>query len=137
MPYVMVPVPEEHEQEFMSELMQFSLRESLNAWDRDVLGPFVDGLVDHDRTLVSALAQATERGQRLTRTQVCTLLGLDLPQVSVLVDDLNRRSNDLSQPYLVLTGPAVSADGGEADQVLLVTKSAAAIVLARLEEPDR
>ena len=84
-----------------------------------------------------ALAQATERGQRLTRTQVCGLLGLDLPQVSVLVDDLNLRSNALSQPYLVLTGPAVSADGGEADQVLLVTKAAAAIILARLEEPDR
>lgn len=137
MPYVMVPVPEEHEQEFMQQILQISLRESLNAWDPAVLVPFLDSLEPEARALVTTLAQASARGQRLTRSQVGVVLELPLVRLSALVDDINLRSNDLSQPYLVLTAPGEGPDDDEAGQVLLTTKVAADIILAWLEEPGR
>lgn len=137
MPYVMVPVPEEHEQEVMQEILQLSLRESLNAWDPAKLVPFVAGLDEVDRSLVTTLAEATSRGQRLTRAQVAGRLGLELTRLTEVVEDLNRRSNELSQPYLVLTAPGEGADDDVASQVLLTTRVAAEIILDGLGEPDR
>lgn len=137
MPYVMVPVPEEHEQEVMQQILQLSLRESLNAWDPAVLVPFVRELAAVDRSLVDALADATSSGLRLTRAQVATRLGMDLGELTARADDLNRRSNDLGQPYLVLTAPGEGPDDDLASQVLLVTKVAADLILGGVEDPGR
>lgn len=137
MPYVMVPVPEEHEQAFTQELVQLSLRESLNAWDRSVLGPFLGGLGNSDRSLVSTLALASVEGRRLTRSQVAGAIGVEIDVLSSMVDDLNARSKELSQPFLVLVAPGESPDDGEIGEVLLITKVAAQIALERFGEPGR
>ena len=128
MPYVMVPVPEEHEKEFQSELLQLTLRASLNSFDPDQLRTLLTELDPMALALVVRLVEASAANKRLTRAQVADDTGLDVAGVVALADRINHRSAGRSQPYLILVAPGPNPSLGEAGEVVLITQVAARIL---------
>ena len=134
MPYVMVPVPEEHEKEFQSELLQLTLRASLNSFDPGELRSLMAELDPIAVSLVARLVAATGASQRLTRAQVADGLGLDVAGLVALADRINHRSAGRSQPYLILVAPGPNPSLGEAGEIVLITQVAARILEPLLAE---
>lgn len=124
MPYVMVPVPEEHEKEFQSELLQLTLRASINAWDAAMVQGLLDELDEPALALVRVLVDAASANRRLTRQQVAELLQSDVATVSSLAERINHRSAGKGRPYLILVAPGEDPKAGEAAEVLLITQVA-------------
>lgn len=122
MPYVMVPVPEEHEAELMQELLKMSLRERLNAWEPEPLRALVDGLEPTSRRLVTELAEVSVNNRRLSESAAAALLGIDGGELDEIVETINTQCAAQSMPYLILTAPHAGSDS-EVD--LLITRVAA------------
>ena len=130
MPYVMVPVPEEHEKEFQSELLQLSLRASLTAFDPEQLRGLVAELDPVALSFVARLVEASSANKRLTRAQVADAAGLDVLELLAIADRINHHAAERSQPALILVAPGPNPALGEAGEVVLITQ-----VAARMIEP--
>lgn len=123
MPYVMVPVPEEHEDEFMQELLKMSLRERLSAWEAEPLLALVAELEPSGRRLVMKLAEVSADNRRLSESEVASFLGVGVVELGEVVQAINTSCTDRSLPYLVLTAPH-RGPGDEVD--LFIARAAAA-----------
>lgn len=133
MPYVLVPVPEEHEDELMEEVLKMSLRERLSAWDAEPLRALVGELEPSSRRLVTMLVEVSVDNRRLSETEVATSLGIDVVELKEMVEAINSRCRAQSLPYLVLTAPQQGPDDG----VDLLITQVAANHLTSSPEPDR
>lgn len=133
MPYVMMPVPEEHEQELMNEILKISLRKSLSDWSEPSVRSVLDSSAPRSRELIALLTQAAAHNRKLSRTEVAASLGADSIELRGLVDEINERCTDRSAPYLVLTVADDSSDDPGAD-CLLITQVAVELLLPMLSE---
>jgi hypothetical protein len=102
MPYVMVPVPEEHVQD----VMQFVLREvakaSLEPWDEESISTLFHDIEEEGRSLLAYVARAVANGKEITEAEAANLLQLRQREMAGLVRDVNERAARASRPNLVL-----------------------------------
>ena len=103
MPYVMVPVPEEHVQD----VMQFVLREvakaSLEPWDEGSVSELFHDVDEASRSLLAYTARASLSGTDITEPQAAQVMQLRQREVSGLLRDLNERAAKANHPTLVTT----------------------------------
>jgi len=103
MPYVMVPVPEEHVQD----VMQFVLREvakaSLEPWDEESVSKLFHEVDEEGRSLLAYAARATISGKELSEADAADLLQLRQREIAGIVRDLNDRVVNANRPNLVGT----------------------------------
>jgi len=103
MPYVMVPVPEEHVQD----VMQFVLREvakaSLEPWDEESVSTLFHEVDEESRSLLAYVARAVTGGKELTEAQAADLLQLRQREMAGLMRDLNERAAQANRPGPVAT----------------------------------
>jgi hypothetical protein len=101
MPYVMVPVPEEHVQD----VMQFVLREVAKAsqlpWDEESVTALFYEVDEASRSLLAYAARATIGGTDISETQVADMLQLRQREVAGIIRDLNERASKANRPPLV------------------------------------
>jgi hypothetical protein len=100
MPYVMVPVPEEHVLEVMGIVLRLSARpaheEPPKPWDQDAVNEFYAKANDPTRGLLSFLADRKRAGKEFIPPDIGRGLKLETSEVSGLLGPLNRefrRSN--------------------------------------------
>lgn len=102
MPYVMVPVPEEHVQD----VMQFVLREvakaSLEPWDEESVSKLFHEVDEEGRSLLAYAARAVVSGKELSEADAAALLQLRPREMAGLVRDINERAAQASRPNLVM-----------------------------------
>jgi hypothetical protein len=102
MPYVMVPVPEEHVQD----VMQFVLREvakaSLEPWDEESISTLFHEVEEEGRSLLAYVARAIASGKEITEADAAALLQLRPREMAGLVRDVNERAARASRPNLLL-----------------------------------
>ena len=102
MPYVMVPVPEEHVQD----VMQFVLREvakaSLEPWDEEAVSKVFHEVDEESRSLLAYVARAVMSGKELSEADAAELLQLRAREMAGLVRDLNERAAQANHPNLML-----------------------------------
>jgi hypothetical protein len=103
MPYVMVPVPEEHVQD----VMQFVLREvakaSLEPWDEESVTKLFQDVDEESRSLLAYVARATISGKELSEADAADLLQLRQREMAGIMRDLNDRGAKANHPALVTT----------------------------------
>jgi hypothetical protein len=94
MPYVMVPVPEEHVLEVMAVVMRLAARvshdEPPKPWDQDAVNGFFAKANESTRGLLSFLAQPDRAGKEFIPPEIARTLELEASEVSGLLGPLNR-----------------------------------------------
>jgi hypothetical protein len=94
MPYVMVPVPEEHVLEVMGVVMRLAARRSHDeppkAWDQEAVTEFFAKANEPTRGLLSFLAHPKRAGQEVIPPDIARALELEASEVSGLMGPLNR-----------------------------------------------
>lgn len=103
MPYVMVPVPEEHVQD----VMQFVLREVAKAsqepWDEESVSEAFHEVDEAGRSLLAYTARAALGGTDITEAQAADMMQLRSREVAGIVRELNELATKANRPSLVVT----------------------------------
>jgi hypothetical protein len=103
MPYVMVPVPEEHVQD----VMQFVLREVAKAsqlpWDEASVTELFGEVDEASRSLLAYAARAIMSGTDISEAQAADIMQLRQREVAGIIRDLNERASKANRPALLTT----------------------------------
>jgi hypothetical protein len=94
MPYVMVPVPEEHVLEVMATVLRLAARQSHDeppkGWDQQAVTELFGKANGPTRGLLSFLAHSQRAGSECIPPDIATALQLETSEVSGLLGPLNR-----------------------------------------------
>jgi hypothetical protein len=103
MPYVMVPVPEEHVQD----VMQFILREVAKAaqapWDDESISELFHEVDEASRSVLAYTARASIGGTDITEAQAADMMQLRPREVTGIVRELNELAAKANRSALVVT----------------------------------
>ena len=102
MPYVMVPVPEEHVQDVMQFVLREVARAALEPWDEESISTLFHEVEEEGRSLLAYVARAIAGGKEITEAEAANLLQLRPREIAGLVRDVNERAAKASRPNLVL-----------------------------------
>lgn len=105
MPYVMVPVPAEHEQTFTKALMSHVLRTSMTAWTPESARELLGELAGASRDLVRRVARFAVAREPAKLEEIAAQMGLAPPEVMAMADRINEQAADRGLPELVLFDP--------------------------------
>lgn len=105
MPWVMVPVPEEHQAEFTEELMTLAMSTLMATWDAERVGTALDLLSADQRRFVVLVARESAEGRSMGLEALAAALELDPDTVIGRRDEVNRLCHSKSLPELVLFDP--------------------------------
>jgi hypothetical protein len=89
MPYVMVPVPEEHVQDVMQFVIRTMAQAACEPWDEESMAHFFAKIDEPSRSLLSVIAHASLGGKDLTDREVADLIELSQREVTGMVRELN------------------------------------------------
>jgi hypothetical protein len=138
MPYVMVPVPEEHVQD----VMQFVLREvakaSLEPWDEGSVSELFHDVDEACRSLLAYTARAAVSGTDITEAQAADAMQLRQREVVGLVRELNELAAKASRPVLVATRTVTEAlpNGRTAEKRVLTMSDEVARLVREAERAE-
>jgi hypothetical protein len=101
MPYVMVPVPEEHVQDVMQFILREVARASLEPWDGESISQLFQEVDEASRSLLAYTARASMSGTDITESQAADMMQLRQREVAGIVRELNERATKANRPTLV------------------------------------
>ena len=101
MPYVMVPVPEEHVQDVMQFVVRMASQATLEPWTQEALGELFDEIDEAARALLSAVAKGVISGRPLNEADAAAVIGMTWREVTGMVRELNDAAASRSHPALV------------------------------------
>ena len=144
MPYVMVPVPEEHVQSVMQLILRMSAQAALSDWDHDSVVGFYGDLDEDSRSVLSFVARGVVTGEELAVGDVATMVELNARETSGIVREINDLAADREHPVLIkhrLVTEVLPNGRTQEKQVLSIEPELAVVVqdVARadlLSEPD-
>jgi hypothetical protein len=103
MPYVMVPVPEEHVQDVMQFILREMAKASLEPWDEVSVTQLFREVDEESRSLLAYAARATISGKELSEGDAADLMQLRAREMAGIMRDLNERASKANRPALVMT----------------------------------
>lgn len=103
MPYVMVPVPEEHVQEAMEAVLRIAQRASLVEWDEQAISDLYQELDEAAKAVLSVVTRANAKGETVSDVEVASAVELTQREILGVVREINDRARDQSRPALVIT----------------------------------
>jgi hypothetical protein len=101
MPYVMVPVPEEHVHDVMQFVVRLMSQASVEPWDEETMSALFEDIDESSRTLLSAVAKGVISGTLLTEGDVGAVIGMSWREVMGMVRELNDTATSRNHPALV------------------------------------
>jgi hypothetical protein len=105
MPYVLVPVPEEHVVEIMSYVIRLVNRASIKEWDEAAAATFFRDTDEAGRSLLSIVARGVLAGKELTDQQAADFIQLSGRETLGVVREVNDRAKEASHPQPILVIP--------------------------------
>jgi hypothetical protein len=109
MPYVMVPVPEEHVQDVMQFILREVAKASLEPWDDPSISELFHDVDESSRSLLAYTARASLGGTDITEPQAADVMQLRQREVVGLIRELNERAAKANRPALVVTRTVTEA----------------------------
>jgi hypothetical protein len=103
MPYVMVPVPEEHVQDVMQFILREVAKASLEPWDRASISQLFHEVDEASRSLLAYTARGSLSGTDITEAQAADMMQLRQREVVGIVRELNERATTAKRPGLITT----------------------------------
>ena len=101
MPYVMVPVPEEHVQDVMQFVLREMAKASLEPWDEESLSALFHDVDEEGRSMLAYAARATMSGKEISEADAADLMQLRQREMVGIMRDLNERAGKANRPPLV------------------------------------
>ena len=112
MPYVMVPVPEEHVVEVMQHVVRLINKAAREPWDEAAIEDLFLESDEGVRSLLSVVASATLKGEDITASEAARALELQLRDLGAIQAPIAEAANDSNRVPLIdmvsseRTGPA-------------------------------
>lgn len=101
MPYVMVPVPEEHVEEVMQFMLRSMARANLTEWDAEGIDELFKGLDEFGRSLLAFVGRAAAADKDLPETDTARMLQLSVRETIAVVREINELCREADRPALV------------------------------------
>lgn len=101
MPYVMVPVPEEHVEQVMQFILRAVARASIEPWNADAVTQLFTEVDEATRSLLAFVARASLDGGELTDVEAARWLQLTVRETVGILNDLNAVTRDSNRPPLI------------------------------------
>lgn len=103
MPYVNIPVPEEHVEEVMQFVVRMLQRVAMEPWDESSINSFFGEVDESTRALLAFVARASLEGNELSEADAAQVMQVTWREVFGMVRDLHDRTNNLTRPPLILS----------------------------------
>ena len=101
MPYVMVPVPEEHVEAVMQFVLRAISRASIEPWDLDMISEIYNGVDEATRSLLAFVARASLDGVELSDAEAAKKIQLSQRETAGIVSELYSLMRDTNRPNLL------------------------------------
>lgn len=101
MPYVMVPVPEEHVEEVMQFMLRAMAKANQTPWDRESIDELFAEIDEFSKALLGTVARAVEAETELFEEDATRAVQLNPRETSAIIRELNDRARDLNRPSLL------------------------------------
>jgi hypothetical protein len=101
MPYVMVPVPEEHVEAVMQFVIRAIARSSIEEWDEASIGELYHGIDEVSRSLVAFVARSAGDGKELDVLEAARQIQMTPREVTGIVNELTGLNRDENRPTLI------------------------------------
>ena len=102
MPYVMVPVPEEHVEEAMAAVLRIVSRGRQVDWDQDSVTALFHDVDESARSLLSIVSRATVAGAQVTQRDLADKIEITEREIAGIVRELNDRAEQSEHPAILL-----------------------------------
>jgi hypothetical protein len=101
MPYVMMPVPEEHVAEVMQFILRTIARASIQPWDAESITNVFGEVDEASRSLLAFVARASVEGGELDAADAAGKIQLTVREVAGIMNELNALTRDTDRPNLI------------------------------------
>jgi len=105
MPYVNVPVPEEHVVQVMSLVIRLINRASIEEWNEAAMAEFFRDADEPSRSLLSIVARGVLTGKELTDQQAADFIQLSGRETLGILRELNDAAKDANRPTPLIVVP--------------------------------
>jgi hypothetical protein len=102
MPYVMVPVPEEHVAEIMEHVVRLAARANQQQWDAEAVAELFLGSDEASKSVLSTVARRTIAGSPLTDDALADLVQLTRRETLGVIRELNVRATRTKRSQLMI-----------------------------------
>jgi hypothetical protein len=103
MPWVMVPVPEEHVQDVMEYVIRTATRAQLADWDLESAQDIFLQVDEACRSLLSISARAAAAGKQLRDQEAADFIQLNVREMVGIIREVNEAANAANRPPLLST----------------------------------
>lgn len=135
MPYVMVPVPEEHVEEAMEAVLRIVRHARLSPWDQVAMTPFFLGLDESAKALLSLVSRATTVGKQISQAGAADRMEVTQREILGIVRDVNARAQDEDRPPLLIPQEATETlPNGRTRKVAIIAANADVAALVQVAE---
>jgi hypothetical protein len=135
MPYVMVPVPEEHVVEVMQFVTKLVAKASRQPWDHDAVERMFLRADEGARSLLSVVARATLADKEISTAEALRALELRQRDLASLVAPINEAAKEASRvPLLEMQSATRAGPGGRTRPVRNVTMDRGVAEMVRAAE---
>ena len=107
MPYVMMPVPEEHVEEVMQFILRAIARAAVSPWDAESITKIYGEVDEVTRSLLAFVARASFEGVELDTNEAARKIQMTPREVAGIMNELSTLTREADRPVL-LTGRMVS-----------------------------
>jgi hypothetical protein len=101
MPYVMMPVPEEHVEEVMQFILRAIARAAIQPWDEESATKMFGEVDEATRSLLAFVARACAEGGELDANDAARKLQLTLRETIGIMTELNSLTREADRPVLI------------------------------------
>ena len=102
MPYIMIPVPEEH----VEDVMQFTLRAiaqaAIEPWDTESITQIYGEVDEATRSLLAFVARASFDGEELAAADAARRIQLTVREAVGIINELNTLTREAKRPSLIV-----------------------------------
>ena len=101
MPYVMMPVPEEHVEAVMDFVLRAMARASIVPWDAESIAEVFDEIDEASKSILSFVSRSVLADKDLPERELATMMQLGPREVAGIMNELVNRSRNVNRPNLV------------------------------------
>ncbi len=101
MPYVMMPVPEEHVEEVMEFILRAIAKASIEAWDADSITSLYNEVDEATRSLLAFVARDAADGGELVDAEAARRIQMTVRETAGIMNELNTLTRETNRPILI------------------------------------
>ena len=106
MPYVMVPVPEEHVEEAMAAVLRIIGRGRLMDWDAAAVTELFESVDESARALLGTVARATGAGKQIPQRTAADMIQLTERELLGIMREINELCSQQSRSAILMNAAA-------------------------------